>query len=46
VYYQTARTDLLGLAELGLLEKGKLGKAFVFTAPSDLQEKLGAFADG
>ena len=46
VYYQTARTDLLGLAEIGLLEKGKLGKAFVFTAPSDLQEKLGAFADG
>jgi Fic family protein len=45
VYYQTARTDLLGLAEIGLLEKEKLGKAFVFTAPSDLKERLSAFAD-
>jgi hypothetical protein len=38
--YQTARTDLLGLAALGLLERGKRGRAFVFVSPDDLAERL------
>lgn len=33
---QTARTDLLSLAELGLLVQQKRGRAFVFYAPQDL----------
>lgn len=37
---QTARTDLLNLAELGLLDKGKRGRAFVFYAPADLRERI------
>ncbi len=37
---QTARTDLLELHELGLLEKRKEGKKFVFTPVADLAEKL------
>lgn len=40
VSYQTARTDLLDLAKRGLLEKGRAGRAFVFTAPSDLRDRL------
>jgi Fic family protein len=40
VTYQTARTDLLGLAELGFLEQGKVGQAFVFHAPGDLRDRL------
>jgi len=41
IAYQTARTDLRGLAELGLLVQGREGQAFVFTAPSDLEHRLG-----
>lgn len=37
---QTARTDLMNLAELGLLEKRKRGRAFVFFAPADLHERI------
>lgn len=37
VTYQTARTDLLKLEELGLLEKHKSGKAFVFMVPEKLK---------
>lgn len=37
---QTARTDLLELHELGLLEKRKEGRKFVFTPVADLAEKL------
>jgi Fic family protein len=37
---QTARTDLLGLVELDLLEKAKRGRAFVFYAPKDLRSKI------
>ena len=37
---QTARTDLLHLAELGLLTQRKRGRAFVFYAPSDLAERI------
>src|SRR5229473_759869 len=40
VTYDTARTDLLELAELGLLEKTKAGKAFVFISPPNLTARL------
>ncbi len=40
VTYQTARTDLLDLAEKQLLNKTKRGKYFLFTAPQDLSERL------
>lgn len=39
---QTARTDLLKLAGLGLLEQHKRGRAFVFFAPPDLGERIEA----
>ncbi|MGE0082021.1 MAG: Fic family protein [Thiohalomonadaceae bacterium] len=39
---QTARTDLLKLVELGLLEKRKRGRAFAFYAPPDLANRLRA----
>lgn len=37
---QTSRTDLLKLAELGLLEQRKRGRAFVFYAPTDLPDRI------
>lgn len=40
VVYQTARTDLLELAELGLLVKEKRGRNFVFAAATDLAVRL------
>lgn len=40
VVYQTARTDLLGLSELGLLDKVREGRAFVFIAPEDLAQRM------
>lgn len=40
VVYQTARTDLLGLVELGYLEQKKQGKGFFFTPVRDLQRRL------
>jgi len=40
ISYQTARTDLLHLEELGLLDKNKIGKSFAFIAPADLNERL------
>ncbi len=43
VTYDTARTDLLKLEALGLLRKTKSGRAFVFSAIDDLQEKLVKF---
>lgn len=46
VVYQTARTDLLGLVELGLLTARKAGTAFVFRAADDLESKLAAMAQG
>jgi Fic family protein len=42
VVYQTARTDLLALAELKLLEQRKAGRALVFVAPKDLESRLRA----
>ncbi len=40
VVYQTARTDLLGLADKGLLVKGKRGKAFCFYPAPALDRAL------
>ena len=40
VTYDTARTDLLKLVELGLLEKSKIGKAFAFTPVKDLKKTI------
>jgi Fic family protein len=41
VTYQTARTDLLKMSdELKLLQKRKVGRNFVFVAPSNLQSRL------
>ncbi len=40
VTYDTARTDLLALANLRLLSKQKVGKAFVFVAPADLKQRI------
>ncbi len=41
ISYQTARTDLLMLVKLLLLDQSKRGRAFVFRAPSDLAERVG-----
>ena len=43
VTYDTARTDLLKLVDIGLLAKSKLGRAFVFRAVSDLRVRLQVF---
>lgn len=40
VSYQTARTDLLGLADERLMEQYRQGKSFYFVPVSDLGEKL------
>lgn len=40
VVYQTARADLMALADLGLLERRKLGRAFAFAVPGDLSERI------
>lgn len=40
ITYQTARTDLLKLVELKLLDKTKIGKAFAFISPEDLKHRL------
>lgn len=40
IVHQTARTDLLRLEEWGLLVRKKIGKAYVFSPPSNLLEKL------
>lgn len=42
VAYQTARTDLLDLAERGVLEMGKKGRALIFAGPADVAERLAA----
>lgn len=44
IVYQTARADLLALEALKLLEKEKVGKAYVFYAPVDLQARIARFA--
>ncbi len=40
VTYQTARTDLLALKDMGLLEMRKEGKKFIFTPIADVAVKL------
>lgn len=45
VAYQTARTDLLSLAEQGLLDQRKRGRAFVFQPAASLQELLSRAAE-
>ena len=40
VTYDTARTDLLKLVDIGLLDKQKIGKAFSFTPVANLNKKL------
>ena len=42
VSYATARADLLELAEAGLIEMVKAGRAFRFMAPDDLMDRLAA----
>jgi Fic family protein len=42
VSYETARSDLLRLADLKLLAQHKVGKAFVFTPAEDLLRRLEA----
>lgn len=46
IVYQTARTDLLGLAEKGLLIQAKRGRAFYFSPPHDLAERLAKVGAG
>lgn len=41
VVYETARTDLLDLAERGLLDKAKMRREWRFTPVRDLEGKLG-----
>lgn len=45
IVYQTARTDLLNLEALGLLEMSRQGNAYVFYAPADLKARLMALAE-
>lgn len=40
VVYQTARTDLLSLAQFRLLEQRKAGRTLIFVAPIDLDMRL------
>lgn len=40
VAYQTARTDLLSLADQGLLTTTQSGRKYVFRVPSDLSERV------
>ncbi len=40
VVYETARTDLMDLANRGLLEKRKAGKTWNFTPRADLEQRL------
>jgi len=44
VAYETARSDLLGLARLGLLVKSQSGRAFVFIASNDLRKRIDRLA--
>ncbi len=40
VTYQTSRTDLLALADRGLLQQTKIGRKFIFRATPDLRDRL------
>ncbi|CAB9543063.1 hypothetical protein BROOK1789C_669 [Bathymodiolus brooksi thiotrophic gill symbiont] len=43
ISYQTAKTDLVGLSALNLLQHAKQGRAFVFIAPNDLEQRIKAY---
>jgi Fic family protein len=43
VTYDTARTDLLKLSELALLQKSKRGRAFIFLVPPEIRTTLKNF---
>ena len=45
VTYQTARTDLLGLADLGLVTVAKHGRSFVFRLARDFDKRLRALSE-
>jgi DeoR/GlpR family transcriptional regulator of sugar metabolism len=40
VTHETARTDLIALAEMGLLVQRRQGRRYTFTPPVDLAEQL------
>lgn len=40
VTYATARADLLSLAKINFLKHRKVGRAFVFVAPEDLEKRI------
>ncbi len=42
ITYQTARSDLMQLFELGLFQRFKDGQTFVFLAPANLRERIEA----
>jgi Fic family protein len=42
VTYDTARTDLLKMAEIGVLTKSKIGRAFVFRPAKNLSKRFRA----
>jgi predicted transcriptional regulator len=42
---QTVRTDLLRLAERGLLDQYRRGRAFVFSALPDLRDRIADAAE-
>lgn len=44
IAYETARSDLLALAESGLLSQAKSGKAYVFAVPQDLRKRIDKLA--
>jgi Fic family protein len=44
VAYATARSDLLQLTQLGLLEQSKIGRAMIYRAMPDLEECLAALS--
>ena len=47
VAYATSRADLFRLAELGLLDRRRLGeKTYVFRTPSKLEERIHSLSDG
>jgi Fic family protein len=40
ISYETARSDLLALAKVGIITKRKIGRAFAFDVAPDLRERL------
>ena len=45
ISYQTARTDLLTLADFELLDRSKDGKTIIFVAPPDLHDRVERLRD-